>query len=291
MRFSVVGGLRQPDRIGEHRCWPCTTVNVAVLLVCTAVVWTVSAFAALAAAVAGLFVIWMRGYLVPGTPRFAPQLVARLPGGEALFHGRTEERDETQDPDDDPTDVRTADDSTDTAVRDGQADGPVGEELLQRLVDAGVLYVDGGTVSPTAAFEKRWHAEMAKLREEATEELADAALRVSPASDAHAVRQDGREWVALSAGADSALEETWLTRPIAVAEVAGAHAAAAFVDDETALAAAQTCRLFLDDCPDCGTALERGTDASCCGGYRGPGGVPAETLFCPSCEARVYTFD
>ncbi|MBB6646965.1 hypothetical protein [Halobellus ruber] len=282
--------IRRPEHTGENRCWPCTAVNVVIVAALAVVAAVVSPILAVGTAVAGLFLVGVRGYLIPGTPRFAPAVVARLPGGEALFHdaGSRESGSLGGDRSDDPT---AADDGDANTDGDEPADPPAGDELLDRLVDAGVLDADGERVAPTAEFEERWHAEMAALRGADTDALADAALEFSPATESHAVRQDGDEWVALSSGAEHAFEETWLSRPVAVAEIGGARAAADFVDDDTALAAAQTCRLFLSACPDCGTALERGTEVDCCGGYRGTNEVPAETLVCPSCEVRVYTFE
>ena len=270
---------------------------VQLAYVASAVLFPVSPVLSVVAAAVGLVLVVVRGYVIPGTPRFAPRLVARLPGGDALFHDAPEEPSGSLSPDGGASESDRAvggetEDSESTARADESAESPGRGVLLERLVEAGVLDDDGERVAPTAAFEERWHAEMAELRDADTEALADAALEISPATESHAVRQDGQEWVALSSGAEHALEETWLTRPIAIAEIGGGRAAADFVDDdETALAAAQTCRMFLEDCPDCGTELERGDDASCCGGYHGSGGVPSETLFCPSCEARVYTFE
>ena len=289
MRPSPVAALRRPEHTGENRCWPCTAVNVAIVAVLAAAVALASPSLAVGTAVAGLSLVAVRGYLIPGTPRFAPAVVARLPGGEALFHdaGSRGSGSLGGDRSDDPT----ADDDGD-ANTDGDelAAPPGGDTLLDRLVDAGVLDADGERVAPTPEFEERWHAEMAALRGADTDALADAALELSPATESHAVRQDGGEWVALSAGAEHAFEETWLDRPVAIAEIGGARAAADFVDGDTALAAAQTCRMFLSSCPDCETALERGTEVDCCGGYHGANEVPAETLVCPSCEVRIYTF-
>ncbi|MFC7166807.1 hypothetical protein [Halospeciosus flavus] len=269
-------------------------VNVAILGAVTVLFAVLSPILAVATAAVGLFLVGVRGYFVPGTPRYAPALVARIPGGNALFHGTADQQSgslrtgQRTDGSAESDDGDGGDDSDDG----DELDVPEGDALLDRLVDAGVLTADDETVAPTDAFEARRREEMAPLRDADTEELADLALEFSPATESHAVRQDGQEWVALSSGATNALEETWLTRPITIAEIAGARAAADFVDDdETALAAAQTCRMFLETCPDCGTDLERGTDASCCGGARSPDGPPSETLFCPSCEAQVYTFD
>lgn len=275
MRPSFTSGLRRSAHTGENRCWPCTFVNVALVGAAgVALGVAITPTVGVAVAVGGLALVWLRGYLIPGTPRFAPPLVAALPGGADLF-------DKTPPGENDPPNGGGS-----LGINNGPADP---EDLLDRLVESGVLEVDGDTVAPTAAFDERWHAEMDRLRDSTTEELARAALAISPAAEARTIDD---EWIALSPEDGGVMDETWLSRPVAIAEVAGYRAAESFLPHDGArLAAAQTNRLFLDSCPDCGTALERGTDMSCCGGHTGPGDEPSETLVCRECEARIYTFD
>ena len=267
---------RRPEHIGENRCWPCTLVNVALVAAAAAAVAVVNAAAGAAVAVVGLALVWLRGYVVPGTPRFAPRLVAPIPGSDALFHDAA------------ATDGGRApaggSDSLDPADVDGEA-------LLDRLLAEGVIEADGDAVAPTAAYRERWRAEMDRLRTEDTESLARIAQDISPATAARAVSEDGDEWVALSPPGGNTIDETWLRRAVAIAEIAGYRAAGEFLADESfRLAAPRTNRMFLESCPDCESDLERGVDLPCCGGYTGPGEEPAETLACPACEVRLYTF-
>lgn len=85
--------LRRPEYTGENRCLPCTAVNLAVAAALSAglaVVGTPVA-GALAFAAAAL-VVYLRGYLVPGTPtltaRYLPNRVLRsfgkVPAGDGL---------------------------------------------------------------------------------------------------------------------------------------------------------------------------------------------------------------
>ncbi|SFS69967.1 hypothetical protein [Halostagnicola kamekurae] len=70
--------LRQPDYTGENRCTPCTLLNVAIAAVLVAAATTVAlsrtdrvgaaVLGTALAAVSGA-AIYLRGYLVPGTPR------------------------------------------------------------------------------------------------------------------------------------------------------------------------------------------------------------------------------
>ena len=278
MRSSLVSQLRRPEHTGRNRCWPCTVVNVALVGAGgVALAALASPIVGAAAAVVGLAAVWVRGYLIPGTPRFAPPLVAAIPGGDRLFHG---------------SGTATRDDPPEAggSIAD-EAEFDVGAGLLERLVAQGVLEADAEAVVPTPAYDERWHAEMDRLRELDTGELAAAAGAVSPAAEARAVHADD-EWVALRPDGGSTVDETWLPRPVAIAEVAGYRAAGDFLDDDaTRLAAAETNRMFLTTCPDCGTALEQGVDMPCCGGHTGPGEAPAETLVCPACEVRLFTFE
>lgn len=277
MVSSFVSRVRRPEHTGSNRCWPCTVVNVALVGVGSAALAALaSPVVGAAAAVLGAALVWLRGYLVPGTPRFAPSLVAAVPGGDRLFHG--------SDPGhDDPPEAGGS-------IADDGAVG-TGADLLDHLVERGVLETDAAAVAPTDGYDERWRAEMEQLAELDTEDLAAAAGAISPAADARAVHADD-EWVALRPEGGATVDETWLTRPVAIAEVAGYRATGEFLDDDDArLAAAETNRMFLQFCPDCGTELEQGVDMPCCGGHVGPGGEPAETLVCPACEVRVFTFE
>ncbi|SMO57545.1 hypothetical protein [Halorubrum cibi] len=296
MRLPTASAIRRPAHTGENRCWPCTTVNVAIVAIAAAALTAVGSPAiGGTVALAGLALVWLRGYVVPGTPRFAPRLVAPIPGSEAVFHGvGTSGGMEAAGGPDAPGETDAA------GGMGGPPDGEAGSlrptavdpaVLLDRLVSADVLAVDGDTVAPTAAYDERWGAEMDRLRDRDTESLAEIAREISPATTSRVIRED-REWIALASEDATVMEETWIDRPTAIAEIAGYRAAEPFLDDDSVrLAAARTNRMFLDRCPDCETELERGVDMPCCGGYSGPGEEPAETLVCPACEVRLYTFE
>ena len=81
---SLVSRFRQDEYTGEQRCWPCTLVNVVIAIVLAgilAVGWMPLGIAVL---LASLAVIYLRGYLVPGTPaltrRYLPTRIHRLFG-------------------------------------------------------------------------------------------------------------------------------------------------------------------------------------------------------------------
>ena len=60
--------VRRPEYTGENRCTPCTATNLAVTAVVAVGLAVLLVPAALAFAALGVGSIWLRGYLVPGTP-------------------------------------------------------------------------------------------------------------------------------------------------------------------------------------------------------------------------------
>ena len=264
----VVDAVRRPEYTGDRRCWACTLVNGAVLAAAVAAValggWPLGAAAL---AVVGAAVIALRGYLVPYTPRFAPRIVDPLPVSIGPDHDRGP----------------GSGDSLGATVE-------TGEEVLETLVAAGVVGVEGEQVVLDGGFEEEWHAEMATLRERDADALADAVLSVADAADARTVR-DGGEWIVLSDGSGTFEGESWLSRPLAIAETAAVRSLEGWLDDPAArLAAAGSLRAFLETCPACERPLEESTTASCCGGYTDPTDTPDDVLVCTACDARLVRF-
>lgn len=72
--------LSRPEYTGENRCLPCTLVNALLALALAAAVGALLAPAVgLAVFLAALAVVWLRGYLVPGTPELTKRyLPARV---------------------------------------------------------------------------------------------------------------------------------------------------------------------------------------------------------------------
>lgn len=78
---KLIDRLRQPEYVGENRCIPCTVVNVVIALLVSVTLWvvaapvdaTLGASVAAAVMVVSLAAIYLRGYLVPGTPTLTKQ--------------------------------------------------------------------------------------------------------------------------------------------------------------------------------------------------------------------------
>lgn len=73
MIFAMLSRIRQPAYTGDNRCTPCTAVNFAIAAAVSVLVMVVSLPAAGVVFVLSIGTIYLRGYLVPGTPRLTKQ--------------------------------------------------------------------------------------------------------------------------------------------------------------------------------------------------------------------------
>lgn len=64
----VIERLRRPEYTGRNRCTPCTVVNVVLTLGADGALALVSLPLGAVSLMAGLGAVYLRGYLVPGTP-------------------------------------------------------------------------------------------------------------------------------------------------------------------------------------------------------------------------------
>ncbi|MEF8756888.1 MAG: hypothetical protein V5A33_01505 [Halobacteriales archaeon] len=259
--------VRQPDYTGENRCWACTVANTGIAVVASVALWALLAFPAdLAAwsvpAAAALFVvsigsIWLRGYLVPGTPtltkRYFPDRVLRW------F-------------DKAPEPQRSA------------ADIDVERELL----DAGVLEecenVDDLCLDET--FADAWRARIETVRDD---EVSPELLRDFFPVDVSDLEFDVRE-DAVMARMDGTLVAQWESD---AALIADASAADVFHDRyeewDTYTFDAQFelvggLRLFLERCPTCDGPIAFGEEVveSCCRE------IEVVAMRCEDCGARLF---
>ncbi|AUX08619.1 hypothetical protein AArcSl_0981 [Halalkaliarchaeum desulfuricum] len=237
------------------------TILIGIVTVAVAVVWPLAALAVL---LGGLLLVYLRGYVVPYTPQFAPWLVERLPIDVGFSHGYG------TDPDSDSL----ADD----------LDSPAPDAVLEELFRAGVLEGDD-ELHLSEPFETDWEDRMEELAAASESELLERAGEAAR-GDIEAQSHNGR--ILLAGDRD-----VWLSRPVAIAETAAVETLAERgIDPDVRTAAARPLRLFLDRCPDCGGPAAETTISRCCGGpgstQRRPG---REVLACESCEAVLFDFE
>ncbi|MEY7850662.1 hypothetical protein AB7C87_15850 [Natrarchaeobius sp. A-rgal3] len=274
---DLVERVRRPASTGSNRCWPCTIANGLLLtIVVGGLALTGRRLAAAFLAIGGVAAIGLRGYLVPYTPRFAPRLVARLP--IAAF-----------DHDD------RADGSLSAVPADGSGGAssrptPSGEDVVTALLEAGIVVPVEDDLALADSFREDWRREMATLRGRNLSALtASVDDLTGPSIDARVGRDwRGRPATVLLAGPNGT---TSLPKHKAVAELAAARALESRLEDERMrLAAGRPLRSLLERCPVCDTDLTV-SRSSCCGEVTPAGETPSEKLFCPDCDARLFTYD
>ncbi len=279
--MSLIDAIRRPEYTGNRRCWPCTVVNVVLLVVVSVAVGLLLPLVAVALFAVGVAVIALRGYLFPYTPQFAPRLVAALPvAGERFRHAGV-----ATDGGNEPTPGTLAGDAVD------------GETVVAELIEAGVLGADDESLFLTEEAAENWETTMATLRDLPLDALADAALAVSPTAERvetveglETAKSDGDEWIVLSDAAGTVESEVWLSPAVAIAEIAVDRAFAEDVpESDVRLAAAEPLRMFLTSCPACRGEVIETTTASCCGGPENMDG-PQDLLACGVCDSWLYQY-
>ncbi|WP_280587422.1 hypothetical protein [Halorubrum sp. Boch-26] len=302
---TALDAAAEPEHTGENRCLPCMLVNaVGVALVALLLSRRRRSLGVLAGVV-GAAAIWLRGYAVPGTPRFAPRLVEPLPidfgpdhpdglgsgslaaaGPNSLGDERGDVTDARSDSDAPAATDSSADDPDPAAEidSDGVADDDAvdPETVMAALVDADALVEDGETLVLDGEFRDALYDRMGALREGSDEALAERAAAIAgPEVDGQV--HDGR--VLLAGGRDA-----WLSRPVAIAETAAAETLRdRGVDDAVSRSAARPLRAFLDACPVCDGPVRETTLKNCCGGPGGVSGNPERPVrACADCDAIVF---
>ena len=256
---GLVERFRRPEYTGENRCTPCTIVNVTIAAVGSAAVSVVATpLPGIAVFGACLLAVYLRGYLVPGTPRltkryFPDWLLAK-------FDKREVETPEVGDEERDPESV---------------------------LADAGVVepceHVEDLCLDDS--FRSRWREHMIAIRDGETEEsdLSDV-LDV----EAEKLSFDEHE-EALVAQYDGGRLGQWESRAALVADLAAAKVLEDRYDDWDALTVTNQSRvlsglrIFLETCPDCGgdIAMEQDTVDSCCRT------MDVVAVSCDDCDSRL----
>ncbi|QLH80255.1 hypothetical protein [Halosimplex pelagicum] len=309
MLGSLVTRLRRPEYTGENRCLPCTVLNVGIASVGATLLgaWLVAAgYSTAAAGVAtavlavSLLTIWLRGYLVPGTPTLTKRY---LPAPVLAAFGKT--------PDGSPEGIAAGvdgDAGTDAnasgateEVGDGAAEGDTGaaasagngDRAEGEPVDPEALLERAGAIEPcrgddrclTDDFERAWRDEIDAIQ--AGDDLGpwlerfgldDGEVTTKELGNSFAVSVDGRR------------VGSWESEAAFHADLAGAKLLGERLSGWGGLSArdrGQVCnglRIFLETCPDCGSPVSFGTETveSCCTSRT----VAAVT--CDDCGARVF---
>lgn len=250
---SRIEAIRQPAYTGDSRCRPCTVVNAVGLGAVTLLLALLNPFFAAVVFGVGAALIYLRGYIVPGTPTIAPALVDPLP-----FDLK----------DDEPAGI-------DSDSLGGDVDG---EAIVEALVAAGVLVVREEELYLDETFREEWERRIDDLGSVHETVLADRAAAASH-DDVDGEVHGNR--ILLAGGRD-----VWLSPAVAIAETAAVETLADWdVPEELRAPAAEPLRTFVRVCPVCGGSVGETTLRRCCGGpgstYRNPERL---VLACADCD-------
>ncbi|WP_396612190.1 hypothetical protein ACH9L7_02575 [Haloferax sp. S1W] len=261
--MTLLDTLKRPEYTGENRCLPCTVVNAIVVVAVSLALGLLWIPAGVAVLALGALAVYLRGYVVPGTPSFAPRLVAAV--GLAGVFG---------DDEDEPRQSDSLDANVDPEV------------MLSTLLDAGVLVDEPDGLFVADEVREEWESTMATLRKGSDDELATAVETAVPFDAEATPEYDG---IGLH-GPDLSV---WLSRTQAIADVATLYTVVERgVDPAVALAATEPLRMFSEVCPACGGPVVETTTRDCCGGTASIYDSPEQdVLACEECGSVVYEFD
>lgn len=248
----VVDRLRRPQYTGENRCTPCTIANAAIALVVAVGVGLVySRVAGALALVPCLAAIYLRGYLVPGTPALTERyLPARL----------TPEH---------PADSNARGNPVADAI--GQTGTEATPEEILLATDAVRECEDGDDLCLADWFRRRWTGLIESIRETGSERGELSRLFDVPA-DAVGITEYGET---VEVRVDDRRVGRWESAAGLTADLAAEKLLDDLYDDWGALGVdtrgevLYSLRAFLDACPECGgpVTTERKTVGSCCSDY------------------------
>lgn len=319
--------FRQPEYTGENRCIPCTVANVVIGAVSSLVVGyafavTVGRFAWLVGAVVfagSLTAIWLRGYLVPGTPELTkrsfpdrvlrvfdkePDLASNPLGLDAEASGTTDGTTTEHRNGAGPTAAAPEDTvaSGGDVDRDGDMDTDTDtdargtdEAESEEEVDTEGLLLSAGIVKPcemeddlclAEEFRDGWHERMQAVRDDSTERE-ELAHELDLDRDAVEIEEYGEAFVARD-DEDQPIGQ-WASRAALVADIAATRELRNWIDGWEDLALGPRSqlisglRIFLDRCPVCEDTVSVGTETveSCCRSHE----VVAAN--CEGCDARL----
>ncbi|WP_254536963.1 hypothetical protein [Halomarina litorea] len=277
-QWGPLDRLRRPEYTGANRCLPCTVVNVALAVGLSLVVALVSPEAALAVLVASLAGIWLRGYLVPGTPELTKRY---LPRRVLAWFGKV------------PVAVRATPDFDPETALSGMGvieDDPETEDV--RLVPAFAAALDEATPSPDAV-DRRSLAAALGAPDAAFEDYGEAVVsraRARDAGEGTAADGDGVESDGEGESGDDDSIAQWESRAALAADAGAARTLPGWDESwarrppaERALLC-RSVRTLLPTCPACDGLLapSASTVESCCSRYE------VLALSCTACEARLF---
>ncbi len=256
-----LSSLRQPKYTGKNRCLPCTFVNIAIAGIASILLTVASTVLGGVAFFVSLLIIYLRGYLVPGTPtltkRYLPDRVLRWFEKEPA-------------PTSEVININTE----------------------QVLLDAGVVFLceNGTDLCLTDDFRSDWRQQVRTMREQ--DNLTEENLR--DVLDAHSERISFEDYgEALLASTNDEAVGQWPSLAARIADIAAADTLKERSPDWSAMGPAErarmlaSLRIFVETCPQCDEPIriEQESVESCCRSY--------DVLLsaCQQCDSALFEIE
>lgn len=264
---QITETVRQPDYTGENRCLPCTAVNVLIAGIVSVIIGLASTSLMVGSFLAFLGVIYLRGYLVPGTPeltkRYLPERVLGLFGKS------------------------TIDDSSAAAIG---SEGQIDVEVVLAKAGAVTDCPDGDDLCLESNFHSAWVERIDRTRRETAVDDVAAVFDVPVADTVLTIKNNDGAVVVESDGLPIG---QWESRAAFIADVAAGYELQQQYAEWNSLGNAErtrvlaSLRVFLERCPICDGTLDLGTETveSCCSSH------DVVALACADCDARLFEFD
>lgn len=272
MKVDLIDTLHQPEYTGDNRCEPCTILNVVLAGLFSSTIARKSRVGGYAAFLVSLGLIYLRGYLVPGTPeltkRYLPPAALRWfgkvpqPETRSGLGRQSESIDST---DDHPSETSTAGRSEEAEDIDPH-DYLLTEDILESCEDRDDLCL-------VNKFRTEWDDEIADLAGEDLEAAeAVSVLGVETDAEEFEIEQYGDAWTLV---ADSRTIGQWPSQGALLADVGAARVLDTWSTQWSILTPAQRgqvlngLRLFLEQCPggSGSVSTNQETVESCCSSH------------------------
>jgi hypothetical protein len=274
MISEIVEAVRRPEYTGENRCPPCTVVNLLLAVLLGTAVSRRSKPAGAVVGFVSVGLIYLRGYLIPGTPELTKRY---LPTAVLRWFGKEPEPDLATGLGTSPPPME---ESGASAGGDGDEAVTAPEDLEAYFLDAGILELreDGSDLRLTEGFEGEWV--------EAIESTIETGIDTETAVGAFGFDDDPGEFeLEETAGGAYALRfgsregdgprytaAMWPSYAALVADVAASRRLGSWLeewdgyDTETKGQLLGGLRMFLETCPtaDGGVEMTEETVTSCC---------------------------
>jgi hypothetical protein len=225
--MSVTDRLRQPEYIGENRCLACTAVNVTIAAGGSVLTAFASTVLGTGVFMFSLITIYLRGYLVPGTPaltkRYFPERVLRW------------------------FDKDTTPPITDESVA-------IDPEQVLLTVGAVEPCQDGPDLCLSPEFQQAWRERVRTVRAHGPDEDRLSNMFDILSGDTRTtIDQQDDTFIAYT---DSVVIGQWGAQAAVIADIAPAEIARVL----------KSLRIFIEQCPECDGLVQVEQDAveSCC---------------------------